>query len=181
MKVCIFNANGFEELESIGIIDILRRGNVDVDIVSITDSLQVVGAHDIKIVCDKLFKDIDFSEYEMAIFPGGVKGVEEIRNFKPIFEFIEYMHSNNKYLAAICAAPVILGDAGLLEDNKFTCYEGFEQYVKNGTYVKEKVVINNRVITSNCAGSVFDFGFKLLSVLKGDNDSDEVKSKMILF
>ena len=181
MKVCIFIAKGFEELESSSVVDMLRRGNVDVHMVSITDSLEVFGAHDIKIICDKLFFDINFADYEMAIFPGGVGGVEEIRKFKPIYELIEYMYSNNKYLSAICAAPVILGDAGLLENNKFTCYEGFEQFVKNGIYLKEKVVINNKIITSNCAGSIFDFGFKLLSLLRGDKVSEEVRNKMILF
>lgn len=181
MKACIFIANGFEEMEAVGIIDILRRGDIQVDLVSITDSLDVLGAHDIKLVCDKTFGNIKFDEYEMAIFPGGVKGVEEIRKFEPVRGLIQYFVSNNKYLAAICAGPVILGDSGALDENKFTCYEGFQDFVKKGIYLKQKVVRDNNIVTSNCAGSVYDFGRELLTVLKGEEVANEVLSKMILY
>lgn len=180
MKVCVFIAKGFEETEAIGVVDVLRRGMVEVDLVSITDSLEVVSAHSIKIICDKIFRDMDTSNYDMIVFPGGVNGVEEIRRFEPMRKIISYFHENNKYLAAICAGPVILGDAGVLENRNFTCYEGFEKFIQNGIYSKERVITTGNIITSNCVGSVIEFGLKLLAVLKGEDISNDIRSKMNL-
>ena len=100
--------------------------------ISIADSLEVTGAHGIKTMCDKKFNDIEFSEFKMIIFPGGVQGVNNIREFEPIYKVINYFYSSNRYVAAICAAPVILDDAGILDGNSFTCYEGFQESIKNG-------------------------------------------------
>lgn len=158
----------------------MKRANIEVTSISIKESLEVTGAHDVKIICDKIFKDLDFSDFDMLIFIGGVKCVENVRKFDQIFEVINYFNSNNKYIAAICAAPVILGDAGVLDKNKFTCYEGFQDFVKNGIYLKQRVVQDKNIITSNCAGSVFEFGFKLVSILMGESKSNEVESRMIL-
>lgn len=181
MKVCVFIAKGFEETEAIGVVDVLRRGEVEVDLVSITDSLEVVSAHDIKIICDKTFGEMNNSDYDMIVFPGGVAGVEAIRNFEPMRDVIKYFHDNNKYLAAICAGPVILGDAGILTDKNFTCYEGFEKFVQNAIYSKERVIETGNIITSNCVGSVLEFGLKLLTILKGEEVSKDTRSKMILY
>lgn len=148
--------------------------------ISIKESFEVIGAHNIKLVCDKLFKDLDFSDFDMIVFIGGSKCVENVRKFDKIFEVIDYFNSNNKYIAAICAAPIILEDAGILNRNKFTCYEGFQDFVKNGIYLKQRVVQDKNIITSNCAGSVFEFGFKLVSILTNESKSKEVENKMIL-
>lgn len=149
--------------------------------ISIADSLEVTGAHGIKTICDKKFNDIEFSEFKMIIFPGGVQGVNNIREFEPIYKVINYFYSSNRYVAAICAAPVILDDAGILDGNSFTCYEGFQESIKNGIYLKQKVVQDKNIITSNCVGSLFEFGFKLVSVLKNERESKELESKMIIW
>ncbi len=180
MKVSIFMANGFEETEAIGVIDVLRRGDVQIDLISITDSLEVTSAHNVKITCDKVFKDMNKDDYDMIIFPGGVTGVENIRNFPPIKEVIVDFNNKKKYIGAICAGPVILGDAEILGGKNFTCYEGFEKFVENAIYSKQKVIIQDNIVTSNCVGSVFEFGLTLLSLLKGEEFSEEVRRKMIL-
>lgn len=180
MKTCIFLAEGFEEMEAIAIVDVLRRAGIETTTVSITDSLEVMSAHNVKIICDETFNNLEFSEYKMIIFPGGVKGVDNIKSFEPIYKIINYFYSSDRYVAAICAAPIILGNAGILENNSFTCYEGFEQFIKNGIYLKQKVVQDKNIITSNCAGSALEFGFKLVSVLKSEQESNVVEKQMVL-
>lgn len=179
MKTGIVLANGFEEVEAMGVVDILRRGEVDVNIISIEDSLEVVGAHNIKLVCDSKFQEVDFNEVRMLILPGGV-GVNRIKDFEPIFPIIKKLYDDGKYICAICAAPVVLEKAGILNNKKFTCYKGFEKNMSNATYVAEKVVQDQNIITANCVGSVFEFGFKLLTLLKGEEITKDLYNKMIM-
>ena len=180
MKICIFLADGFEEMEAVGVIDILRRADIEVVVISIKNNLEVEGAHGIKLICDKKFDEIEFSEFNMVILPGGQPGVNNLKSFDPIKEVVNYFYSNNKYVAAICAAPMILEESGILENKKFTCYEGVQEFIKNGIYLKQKVVQDKNIITSNCVGSVFDFGFKLIEVLKDKDSSNCVERKIII-
>ena len=179
MKTCIILANGFEEMEAVGVIDILRRGNVEVEIISIEETLEVTGAHNIEITCNSKFNDNNFNDYKMIVLPGGLQGVNRIKEFKPILSILKDFHETNRYIGAICAAPIILEEAGIIKENNFTCYKGFEKQVANGKYVQEKVVEDKNIITSNCVGSVFDFGFKLLSYIENMNIIEELRSNMI--
>lgn len=179
-KACVFLANGFEEMEAVGTIDILKRAEIETQIISISNSLEVLGAHGIKIICDYKFEEVNFSNFDIIIFPGGIEGVNNIKNFSPIYNLINEFYKKGKYIAAICAAPIILYEAGILNGNSFTCYEGIQDFIKNGIYSKQKVVEDKNIITSDCVGSVFDFGFKLVSILKGYDRFIDVKEKMIL-
>ena len=114
-KVFIFLATGFEEVEAISIIDILRRGDVEVKIVSIEQNKLVEGAHNIKIMADSLFSETDFSLAEMLVLPGGMPGTTNLLNFMPLLDLLNEFNSLNKKIAAICAAPMILGELGLLK------------------------------------------------------------------
>ncbi len=180
MKTCIFLADGFEEMEAIGVVDILRRAEIETVMVSIMNSLEVSGAHGIRIFCDNKFDEIEFSLFNMIIFPGGMKGVNNIKEFKPIHRVINEFYNSGKYIAAICAAPIILDELGILNKNIFTCYEGIQKFVKNGVYLDQRVVESKNIITSDCVGSVFDFGFKLVTILKGQDEYIDVRNKMIL-
>lgn len=180
METCIFLADGFEEMEAVGVIDILRRADIEIEIVSIKNDLEVEGAHGIKLICDRKFEEMEFSEFVMIIFPGGLLGVNNLKSFAPMKEVINYFYSNDKYIAAICAAPSLLDEAGILKNKKFTCYEGVQEFIKNGIYSKQKVVQDKNIITSNCVGSVFDFGFKLVEILKGEDLRNCVEEKMII-
>ena len=167
-------------MEAIGVIDILRRADIEVVIVSIANNLEVTGAHNIKVICDENFNNIEFSEFKMIIFPGGVQGVKNIREMETIKKVVNYFYSSDRYVAAICAAPTILGDAGVLDGNNYTCYEGFQDLIDRGFYLNEKLVQSNNIITSNCAGSVFEFGLKLVELLKDEEISKQVRDKIIL-
>lgn len=180
MNTCIFLADGFEEMEAIGVIDILRRANINITLISIKNNLEVEGAHGIKLICDKIFDEIELSEFNMVIFPGGLLGVNNLKNFPHIKEVVNHFYYNDKYVAAICAAPSILYECGILDNKKFTCYEGVQEFIKNGIYSRQKVVQDGNIITSDCVGSVFSFGFKLVSILKSEEVSEEIRKKMII-
>lgn len=180
MKTCIFLANGFEEMEAIGVIDVLRRGDILVDVVSIEESLEVRSGRNVGLRCDYKFLDLEFSEYDMLIFPGGLQGVNRIRNFPLIYKVIEYFHLNNKYIAAICAAPLILSEANILECVNYTCYKGIEKNISKGNYIGGNVVVDKNIITSSCVGYVFDFAYELLKLLKGDELKNKIFGEMFV-
>ncbi|MCI8805964.1 MAG: DJ-1/PfpI family protein, partial [Clostridiales bacterium] len=123
----LFLADGFEEIEALSVIDILRRGNADVVTMSINDKAEVIGKSNIKVIADKTF-DKDFAlKAEMIILPGGGVGTENLKNSEDIIDVIKYFSDNNKMISAICAAPSILGINGVLKGYKATCYPGFEK------------------------------------------------------
>ena len=179
-KACVFLADGFEEMEAVGTIDILKRAEIETLTISISNFLEVKGAHGINLICDFKFDEVDFSSFDIIIFPGGMEGVNRMKDFTPIRDLINEFHNGGKYIAAICAAPIILYEAGILNGNNFTCYEGIQKFIKNGIYSKQKVVQDKNIITSDCVGSVFDFGFRLVSILKGYDEYIGVRNKMIL-
>src|SRR5690554_6432473 len=108
-KVALFLANGFEEIEALGTVDILRRAQIDVVTVSITDDKTVTGAHNVQVVVDNTFSDIDFSDFDMLILPGGMPGAKNLNKHEELKKLLNEFNSKNKLIAAICAAPMVLG------------------------------------------------------------------------
>ena len=125
-KAIVFLANGFEEMEATGTVDVLRRGGIGVKTVSITNERKVVGAHHMEYMADALFSEIDFSDVDALILPGGMPGSSNLNECEPLKERLIEQYKNNKIVAAICAAPMVLGGLGLLKGRRATCYPGFE-------------------------------------------------------
>ncbi|BDU51539.1 DJ-1 family glyoxalase III [Haliovirga abyssi] len=179
-KVCVHFAEGFEEIEAITIVDILRRAEIDVKMVSITKSKIVTGAHKIKITTDLLFEEVNYDEVSMIILPGGMPGSKNLKEHVGLNEKIKEFYKKGKKLGAICAAPMVYGGLGILKGEKATSYPGFEVYLDGATIVNEEVVTSNKIITSQGPGTAIKFALKIVSDLKGEKLANSIKEGMIV-
>ena len=179
MKVFVFLATGFEEIEAIATIDVLRRADIDVEIVSITREKMVTGAHGVVVQTDALFDNCDFSKGEMLILPGGMPGAQHLEECKPLIELVKEYHEKGKYLAAICAAPMILGNLGLLNGKEAISYPGFEKYLKGAVLSSQKVARSGQLITGKGPGVSIDFALKIVETLKSKELSDKLREMMM--
>lgn len=176
--IYLFLAQGFEEIEALTPADILRRGGKDVTLVSITDNLQVTGARGITVVADKTLSEIDCEKGEMFILPGGLLGADNLENCTALTDMIVKANNNKKFVAAICAAPKILGKLNILKGKKATCYPGYEEKLIGATPVSKNVVADGNVITANGMGSSIEFALTLLDLV---SDKAEKIAKGILY
>lgn len=179
-KAALFLAKGFEEIEALGTVDILRRAQIKIDTVSITDYNIVTGAHYIAVTADKTFNDTDFGHYDMLILPGGMPGAKNLNEHIDLKNLITEFNSKGKYIAAICAAPMILGGMGLLEGKRATCYPGFEAELIGAKITGDNVVVDNNIITGKGPGLVFDFGLRLVELLMGLQIKRDVQNGLLL-
>lgn len=170
-----FLAEGFEEIEALAPVDILRRAGVDVKTVSITGKKEVTGSHGITVTADILFDEIS-DKAEMLILPGGMPGTLNLQAFTPLCDMLE---AADCYIAAICAAPSVFGGLGLLKGKKAICYPGFEEKLEGAEIVDSPVVISDKVITSKGAGTAHLFGFELLSLLKSEEEAESLRKSMM--
>lgn len=170
-------ADGFEEIEAITPIDILRRANIDVTTVSITDNLTVKGAHGICVIADKTMSQINPQDMEALILPGGM-GHELLDASNEVHALINHALSNDLYIAAICAAPSILGKKMLLDGKNATCFPGFEQFLYGANVKEDKVVTDGKIITAKGAGAAAEFGFEICSLLKDSETANALRKTM---
>ena len=173
--VFIFLTTGFEEIEALATIDILRRGGVNIQSVSLTGGRTVSGGHQISVIADFLFEEVDFSDAQMLILPGGTVKINEHDGLKR--EILAFA-AQGKLIAAICAAPMVLGELGLLKDKKATCYPGYEKYFTGAQVTKTPIVVDGNITTGKAAGYTFDFALELLSLLKGQKTAEEIARKI---
>lgn len=181
MLVYLHLADGFEEIEAISVVDVLRRAEVEVKTVSISGKKEVRGAHDITVIADILFEDADYSKAGMIILPGGMPGTLNLQNHKGLTEKIKEFHEKGKWLAAICAAPSILGKLELLKGKTATCYPGFEKHCIGAECSQKPVVVTNKIVTSRGPGTAMCFALELVKVIKGDELAEKLRKDMIFF
>lgn len=173
-----FLANGFEEIEALATIDILRRCELDVVTVGV-GSQEIKGAHGIFVLADTVESMIVPSDdIDAIILPGGMPGTLNLEKSKYVQSFIDYMNSNNKLICAICAAPSVLGHKGLLNGKKATCFPGFEEQLTGAEVLADKVVRDGNIITAKGAGCSFDFAFEIGKCLAGEYKSNSVRMSM---
>lgn len=166
----LFLDNGFEEIEALTTVDLLRRANVEVTTVSVTGQPMVLGAHNIAVEADGVFDDIDFADAEMLILPGGPS---HLGDHHGLCELLVAHDAAGKMIAAICAAPAILGKLGILQGKQATCYPGFESALSE-SYVGGLVVESKNVITAKGPGLSADFAFCIIEHLAGSEIADQV-------
>jgi protein deglycase len=177
-KVFIFLANGFEEIEAISIIDILRRAEIDVLTVSITRNREVTGSHRITVTADALFENVNFEEGEMLILPGGMPGSSNLQNHKGLADLLLLYSKQLKKISAICAAPKVLGNLGLLQGKKAVCYPGYEEELKDANLSDDGVVMDGTIITGKGPALACEFSFKIVAELKGEEAANRIASAM---
>ena len=166
----LFLDNGFEEIEAITTIDLLRRANIALTTVSITGKPMVLGAHNIAVEADGLFENVDFDDAEMLILPGGQTHLDQHNG---LCELLVHHNDAGKMIAAICAAPSVLGKLGILAGKQATCYPGFESWLGE-SYVGGLVVESKNIITGKGPGLAADFAFCIIEHIKGSDVADQV-------
>jgi len=177
MTVTVMLADGFEEIEALTPVDVLRRGGVTVRTCSITEERTVTGAHGIPVLADTTLSALADGE-EMILLPGGMPGTLNLKNCRPLRERILAHHARGGLLAAICAAPTVLGEMGLLRDKEAVCSPGMEEGLFCARISKEGVVTDGQITTSRGAGTAFDFALRLLSLLKDKETARELGRTM---
>ncbi|MCX7987693.1 MAG: DJ-1/PfpI family protein [Bacteroidales bacterium] len=177
-KILVFLADGFEEIEAIAPIDILRRGGCEVTTVSVMGRREVTSSRGVTVLADVLFSSDLFEGADMFVLPGGMPGTKNLKEHRELSEMLIKAHNSGKWLAAICAAPTILGGLGLLKGRKATCFPGMENELIEAQITKAFVEEDGKIITAKGAGVATDFGFALLKHMKDEKTALDVKSKM---
>lgn len=176
--IYVFLAEGFEEIEAITPIDIMRRGGLEVKTVGVTGKT-VCGSHGIKVSADIGIDEVDIKNADLVFLPGGMPGTTNLMENKEVEKAVLYAAENGIYLAAICAAPMILGQLNILNGKKAVCFPGFEKYLTGSEIEKtEGVVCDGKVITAKGAGAAHKLGFKLVELLCGKEKAQELYSSM---
>lgn len=177
--VFIFLANGFEEAEALVTVDVLRRADFKVQTVSITRSKQVAGAHGVVVEADALIDDVDFSAADCLVLPGGMPGTSNLDQSEKIKTLLTHHYQKGGLLAAICAAPLVLGRLGMLKGKEAVCYPGFEKYLEGATIAKGKFAVSGNILTGKGPGCVFDFSLKLVELLSNKELAEQVADGLI--
>lgn len=179
----LFLAEGFEEIEAITAIDVLRRGGMDLKTVSITTSLQVKGAHGVIINADLIYDNTLFSEPAWLILPGGMPGAVNLYDFAPLRGLLKKQsESHEGRIAAICAAPaVVLGQLGLLKGEKATCYPGFEHYIEGARMIDAPVIVSGKYVLGNGPANALSWALTILDKEKGRQTAVEVANGMLYY
>lgn len=177
--IYLFLADGFEEIEALTVVDLLRRAEIEIKTVSIKPDRLVSGAHKIPVVADLILDDVNYEDATALILPGGMPGTTNLAKSKTLTQMLVKAHKDEKMIGAICAAPSILGDLGILEGRKAVCYPGFESRLKGATVSEEPAVRDGHIITSKAAGTAVDFSLKLIKHLKSKEDSVNIKRSIL--
>lgn len=178
-KVLLFLADGFEEIEALATVDVLRRAGVQVTTVSINPTEMVTGAHGILVMADVLFADCTPAEADMLVLPGGMPGAANLEAHEGLRAAISAHAEAGKWLASICAAPMVYGHMGLLNGKKATCYPGYEGELAGATYTATPVEKDGNIITGKGPAVVLPFAYALAEVLVGEEVVAQVKAGML--
>ena len=178
-KIGIFMANGCEEIEGLTVVDIVRRAGIEIETISITDENKVTSSHEITFETDTTKDKVDFSCYDGIVLPGGMPGTTNLGADETVNKVIKEFAQEGKLVCAVCAAPSVLGLAGILEGKKATCYPGYEDKLLGANFIKEKVVVDGNVITSRGLGTTIPFALEIVRYFSGDEVADTIAQKII--
>ena len=178
-KVYVFLADGFEEIEALTVVDLLRRAKIKVEMISITDNLQVVGAHDIKVYADQIFDEATFEDADLLVLPGGMPGTNNLMEHEGLDRLLRSFHKEKKDMAAICAAPSILGKKNILVGKNATCYPGFEDKLMDSRVIDQDVVEDGNIVTSKGMGTAIDFSLAIIKRLLDEDTAKKIADSII--
>ncbi|WP_394917906.1 DJ-1 family glyoxalase III [uncultured Robinsoniella sp.] len=178
-KIYIFLAEGFEEIEGLTVVDLLRRGKLDITMISMTGVLAVTGSHGICVTADAVFEETDFSDARMYVLPGGMPGTLHLGNHKGLVDLLKEAHAKNGKIAAICAAPSVLGTNGILEGKRAVCYPGFEDKLLGAQVLNDPVAVDGNIITSRGLGTAIEFSLAIISEFLGEEEAQRIAESII--
>ena len=179
-SICIFLANGFEEIEALLPLDVMRRGGLSVKTVSVTGTRIAMGAHQIPVEADLLFEELNAEDVEMIVLPGGLPGATNLDAHEGLGKLIMTFAEAGRPLSAICAAPLVYGKRGLLKGKKVTCYPGFEKYLEGAEYTAALVEKDGNFITGKGPGAAMAFSFAIAGKYVGAEKVAELKQGMMI-
>ena len=180
-KAYLFFATGFEEVEALTVVDILRRGGVDCKTVSIMGDYDVTSSHNVTVRADLVFEHQELNDADMLIMPGGIPGTPNLKAHAALQQLICQYVADGKYLAAVCAAPTIYGEMGLLKGKDATCFPGMEDGLIGANVKTDKVVCDGQFITSRGMGTCIDFGLTLLEKLTDKETAQGIGKKIVYY
>ncbi len=181
-KAFIFLANGFEEIEAIATIDILRRAGIDTQVVSINATNEAQGAHGLKVNTDIALSEVQYTTKDWLILPGGMPGATNLAECSALTDMLKAHYAQGGHIAAICASPaVVLSPLGILEGKEATCYPGFEGGMNCSKVGSTPVVVANNVITANGPGNTFAFALAIVAAAVGEDKAREVAEGMLIY
>ena len=175
-KVAVITMDGCEEGETLTIIDILRRADLNVKSVGVKE--EVTGGHNITFLCDEILSE-EIEDYDMIVLPGGYGGADNMRNNALLLDILKHMYKDYKLVCAMCAAPIVLDKAGLLKDKHYTAYVGYDSKIKDGYYQEDIVVRDGNLITSRAPATTYAFAYALVEAL--GKDAKAVKERMAYY
>ncbi len=178
-KIAVFFAEGYEEIEALAVVDVCRRCGIETDMVSVTGNKTVAGGHDIKVLADLLFEDINVNDYSMLVLPGGLKGTQGLEAHEGLMAAVDSFYAEGKYIAAICAAPSIFGHKCILKGRVACSHPNFESHLEGAELTHEPVAVDGNVITSRGMGTALDFGLVISSLLVGREKAESVAASFV--
>lgn len=180
-KVYIFLADGFEDIEGLTVVDLLRRAGIDIKTVSIKETKQIQTSHGITMLTDTTFAETDFADADMLVLPGGMPGTKYLAGYKPLTDLLTDFNSKGKKIAAICAAPSVFSGLGFLKNRKATSYPSFMEIIAgDGAKTSEdNVVVDGNITTSRGLGTAVDFALSLISQLENDEKAKEIAESVV--
>lgn len=179
-KLGIFLADGCEEIEALTVVDVVRRAGMEIAMISISDHLQIRGAHNIVFQAEVTAKEADFDNLDGIVLPGGMPGTIHLGECACAQDIIRKFAEEGKLVSAICAAPSVLGEAGLLQGKHATCYPGFEEKLLGAEAEKEQVVVDGNIITSRSMATAIAFALEIVRYFMGDEKVAELEDSLVM-
>lgn len=178
-KIGIMVADGYEEVEMLTVVDLLRRESLICDIISVTGNKELTSSHKVTVLADVMFADADFDSYDALVIPGGMPGTINLGKHAGVCEQLKKAYADGKLVAAICAAPTVFGSLGILEGKRAICYPGMEDGLTGANVTVEPVVADGNIITSRGMGTAIDFALAILAYFEGKEAAASLAEKIV--
>lgn len=178
-KIGIMVANGYEEVEMLTVVDLLRRAGMTCDIISVSGEKELTSSHKVTVIADLLYEEADFDSYDALAIPGGMPGTTNLGAHAGVCEQLKKAYADGRMIAAICAAPTVFGKLGLLEGKKAICYPGMEDQLTGAEVTYEPAVRDGNIITSRGMGTAIDFGLAIIAYYEGEEAAAALAEKIV--
>lgn len=178
-RAAVFFGTGYEEIEALAVVDILRRAKIDTVMVSITGERSVAGSHNINVEMDALLEEMDFSQIDVIVLPGGGVGTQNLEACEPLMAQVDAFAAQGKIVTAICAAPSILGHRGILKGKKACSYPSFESHLEGAEVLQQPAVTDGNIITGRGMGAAIPFGLAILEKLQGEEAAKKMAETIV--